>query len=408
MLRILCGICRAWAAHAQSLLFREVSVKRLHQHFLVLLRSNPNIGRYIHVLNVTDCTTPQDGYIGGLLDSMDASLAQTMPNLYTLTISHRMVNRPNPALSWGGISRLQLAFCAFATTDTMLAFITSFPRLDSLDMFQCSTLDVASASRTSKRCSAVEMPPWHFKYLALGEFPQNGLLDWLIAEPAELTVDHLRILSLAPDASAFNALLAKTGPSIQHLEVPGMHRWGHAAGECDWLSKRLLPGLNSPAGVPLSIRACTSLTALSFSERSSYDLGRGFVAVLSQVASAHLSTISFHIHLSSRYYDIPWEGVENILTTDIFGSLRAVVFNVWGAVDVGAYGDAIVLMQDRLPTVSALGLLRFSPAEEIRKSCISLPRDENVRPVRKRFSTRISGWIGRRREPSFVALSTPA
>jgi hypothetical protein len=43
----------------------------------------------------------------------------------------------------------------------------------------------------------------------------------MVAEPADLVVDHLRILSLGPDALAFNAFLEKIGGSLEHLELPG-------------------------------------------------------------------------------------------------------------------------------------------------------------------------------------------
>jgi hypothetical protein len=43
----------------------------------------------------------------------------------------------------------------------------------------------------------------------------------MVAEPVDLVVAHLRILSLGPDALAFNAFLEKIGGSLEHLEPPG-------------------------------------------------------------------------------------------------------------------------------------------------------------------------------------------
>jgi hypothetical protein len=109
----------------------------------------------------------------------------------------------------------------------MVAFIASFPRLESLDIFQCYTqdLDVDAGSKPAQLRGAVPMPAWHLKYLAFGEFPQNSLIDWMVSETTEFAVDHFRILSLGPDASAFNSLLSKIGGGLRHLELPGMHRW---------------------------------------------------------------------------------------------------------------------------------------------------------------------------------------
>ncbi|KAJ7108245.1 hypothetical protein C8R44DRAFT_298570 [Mycena epipterygia] len=235
-LRELCRVSRMWAAQAQSLLFREVYVRYKNiGPFLALLQTSNNIGRYIVVLNLIEGSHWHSIWHRGndqpnLLDSIVAVLADAMPNVRTLDISYRDFGRVldvRPATNWGAISRLQVRFCKFASTDIMVAFIASFPRLESLDIFQCYTQDV----RASAERSEIRMPAWHLRYLAFGEFPQNALIDWIVGDPAEIVVDHFRILSLGPDASSFNALLAKIGGGLRHLEVPGMHRWITGPGE---------------------------------------------------------------------------------------------------------------------------------------------------------------------------------
>jgi hypothetical protein len=155
------------------------------------------------------------------------------------------------------------------------------------------------------------------------------------------------------------------------------------------------------AEVPLSIRACTALTTLSFSERSAYDLGRGFISMLSQVTSPHLSTVSFQIHLNTGYLDIPWEEVENVLTTDAFGQLEAVIFNMWGGpfeyTVLTPYEEAVLLMEDRMVILDARGLLRFSYADDLAKHKLlsPTPQQEALPTLRQRVSRKIASWVGR-------------
>jgi hypothetical protein len=46
--------------------------------------------------------------------------------------------------------------------------------------------------------------------------------------------------------------------------------------------------------------------------------------MLSQVASPHLTTVSIliHWHLNAGYNDIPWEEIEDMLTTEALGNSR--------------------------------------------------------------------------------------
>ncbi|KAJ7663433.1 hypothetical protein B0H17DRAFT_1092793 [Mycena rosella] len=396
-LRRFCRICRAWGAHAQSLLFRDVCVRyRTAAPFLALLKTG-DVGRHISTLSVIEGSHWERVYDQpSLLDAIAPLLAKTMPNVRTLLISYRSFVRLAqlpPETHWGGISRLQVRFCKFADSDTLVAFIASFPRLESLDVFQCCTQDVRLGAKPAPLRSPIVMPGWHLKYLALGEFPQNALLDWMVAAPTEITVDHLRILSLGPDASSFNALLAKIGEGLRELEVPGMHRW-----------------VLGPE-VPLSICPCVALTTLTFSERSAYDLGRGIISVLAQVAAPRLATVAFQIHLNTGFLDIPWEEVGGALSTDAFRGLEAAAFSIWGGPFEDAlltrYDEAVLLMAERLPRLAARGLLHFSYAEDTTRT-VYVPPAQEEEPLREslrtRISRRVSGWLTRPRRTAVYTI----
>ncbi|KAJ7464318.1 hypothetical protein B0H11DRAFT_80219 [Mycena galericulata] len=385
-LRELCRVCRAWAAHAQSLLFHDVCVRRTTcTRFLALLEGSTNMGRHIKTLRITEGEySRRDGpnYHQTPLLAIGEVLAEKIPNVRTLDVSSKVFNvldlgmAPSEA-RWGGISRLQLRFCRFATTNVLIAFIAEFSRLESLDIFHCFTKDGPAHLNPTAKPSM--MPTWHLKYLALGAFPKTGLIDWMVSQPAELAVDHLRVLSWGPDASSFNALFEKIGGGLRHLELPGTHR-------CF--------GANE---VPISISACTTLRQLTFTERSTYDLGRGVMSVLAQVASPHLSSVSFQMFLSMNagYRDIPWEELEELLTTDRFDNLEAVVFDMWG-MTLGEYKEAVRLMKSRLVILEARGTLHFAYVdEEERKVYVPPRRRQPEDTFVQRLSRRFSSWRGR-------------
>ncbi|KAJ7093309.1 hypothetical protein B0H15DRAFT_831992 [Mycena belliarum] len=378
-LRRLCHVCRAWGAHAQALIFREVDVRyRTVGRFLALVNIT-SVGRHITTLSIIEGSHWLRVYDEPSLLGCIAPLPhRALPNVRTLTISYRRFvpwTEVEIAVRWSSIARLKLHFCKFATTDTMIAFVAAFPRLESLDVFQCSVEDVAAGTK------AIEMPAWCLKYLAFGEFPQNALIDWMVAAPADLAVEHLRILSLGPDPSPFNALLAKIGADLRHLEVPGMHR----------------PQIYVEA--PLSIRACTALTTLSFSEGSPYDLGRGIISILAQAASPVLATIAFHIHLNTGYLDIPWEEIDALLGTDTFGALQVVVFDMWGGpfeyAVLTPYDTAVRVLQMRLAPLAGRRILRFRYADDKATQTYVPPEVDSPRaPLVKRLSRSVSRWMG--------------
>ncbi|KAK6991901.1 hypothetical protein R3P38DRAFT_3091355 [Favolaschia claudopus] len=354
-LRRLCLICRAWASHAQLLLFREISLRHdNYERFLALLSTRHYLGRSVLCLHVSSWRLWNEPKLR-ILDSI--TLTTSLPNLQALDLAHIALAPDDIAIESGGpqwrfISELQIRFSKFTTSEAMIAFLALFPRLENLEVTQCRIDNLASTGpRSAPLAHRIVLPDWHLKHLALGEFPPTPLVDWLVQEPAELRVDHLRILSVGTDASALNGLLCKIGGQLKHLELPELTSRGRGQ------------------QVALSIKPCVVLSTLTFSERSSYDRGHGIIHTLLDIASpSMLRTVSFDIHLDAGYRDTLWEAIENVLIADgAFSALETVEFGMSGIADgrssfnklLTAGEHAVFLMKERLPILEAKGLLQF-------------------------------------------------
>ncbi|KAK7012983.1 hypothetical protein R3P38DRAFT_3007860 [Favolaschia claudopus] len=352
-LRRLCLICRAWASHAQLLLFREISLRHdNYKRFLALLSTRDHLGRSVLCLHVSGWRLWNEPKLR-ILDSI--SLSTSLPSLHALDLSHIILAPGDVAVEsgvqWSFISKLQIRFSKFTTNETMIAFIALFPRLESLEVLQCRIENLALNARPGALQQHIVPPDWHLQHLALGEFPHTPLVDWLVQEPAELRVDHLRILSVGTDASALNELLRKIGGQLRHLELPELTSRGRGQ------------------QVALSIKPCVVLSTLTFSERSSYDRGHGIIHTLLDIASPSLlRNVSFDIHIDAGYRDTLWEAIENVLIADgAFSALVTVEFRMSGIADgrasfnklLTAGEHAVFLMKERLPILEATGLLRF-------------------------------------------------
>ncbi|KAF8182412.1 hypothetical protein K438DRAFT_1840182 [Mycena galopus ATCC 62051] len=401
-LRHFCLVSHAWATHAQSLLFRIMYVRPSNlKRFLAVLQTRNNLGRHIVALRVIEGIywSAREEH-STVLEALGHVLAERLPNLRILDLSykHFKFEAAQSATWWTSISRLHVRFSQFPTAEGMIAFIAAFPRLESLDVFQCSVGDRHHRLPATEWRSSIPVPAWHLKYLALEAFPRNTIIDWMAADQATIAVDYLRILSLGPDASSFNALLQKVGGGLQHLELPAIHHYNN-----------LTQGLE----VALSIRACTALTTLNFSERGAFDPGRGLISLLSQVSSRSLTTISFEIYLrGGGHLDMPWEDIENMLSRDTFGTLKAVKFNVWGGQcdsddrDMTLYNEAVMLMQHRLALSAARGLLQFKLAADDTLTPYAFVPPKARTTLRKRTWRKIAGWLGRDESSRSVSLIT--
>ncbi|KAJ6549621.1 hypothetical protein DFH09DRAFT_615894 [Mycena vulgaris] len=154
-LRELCHVCRAWAAHAQSLLFRDVHVRYKNlAPFLALLKTD-RIRQYIGAVNVIE-EADRWGAEGqaGVLDTIGPILGRRVPNLHTLYISYRHFAAVQPAVQWGAISRLHLRFCRFATTNMIVAFVAAFPRLRDLPVLYPGQRRGQSGDGAQQDCDA--------------------------------------------------------------------------------------------------------------------------------------------------------------------------------------------------------------------------------------------------------------
>ncbi|KAJ7056082.1 hypothetical protein C8F01DRAFT_1156775 [Mycena amicta] len=387
-------VCLAWAAHVQSILFRTVSVRsQTTQRFVAALSTTRDLGRYVTKLDVKEA---------GVWDH--TVFHDKLPNLRTLCVTHGAFT-PQPEM-YSRITSLTLRFCRFATAAHMLSFIAGFQALESLEVFQCS-LQLYADPRMPQNPPAVV--DWSLKHLAIGAHPQNPLIEWLASPSVSMSLERLRILSLGHDASSFNTLLAKVGSGLTHLEVPGTPRRQSTGG----------------SEIPLSLRLCTSLSVLTFSERSPAELSRGVISAFSQLrttSTTHsLTAIAFKVQLNTTYLDVPWEEIEiSILgegSPDLFSNLRTVTLHLWGSLlprnqGISYFDEAVLLLEDRMVLLEARGLLRFLSEEDGEEEKVSsrssLPNEErNTARQRSGISSRLSSWFIRGdRDDRVIPLTT--
>ncbi|KAF7343674.1 hypothetical protein MSAN_01947200 [Mycena sanguinolenta] len=373
-----------WASYAGFLLFRSVCVRDSNvKRFLAVLQTRNNLGRHIITLIVQEARWPRDENRPSILDTLGPALSDKMGNLQALELSNRYFSRDGVQLAtgWASISRLRVRFSGFATAKDMMSFFAAFPRLNSLDVSQCTSCDIPMQPL---QC-AIPVPAWHLNYLALAQCPQSTLVDWLVADPGEITVDHLRIVSFEADASPFNALLKKIGRGLRHLEVPP---------QC-----RVILG----AEVPLSIHDCTALTTVNFFERGDLDHGPDIVSLLPQVRSPNLTTVSFEIYLTTAHLnDIRrWEQVNDVLAMDAFANLEKILVNMWGApfasdMAVMSFDEGTSIMKSRLALLEARGLLQFTSPDVVPQITAVEYQSPHKPSMRNRISRKLAGWMRRR------------
>ncbi|KAF7343673.1 F-box domain-containing protein [Mycena sanguinolenta] len=381
-LHAFCLVSRDWASYAQGLLFRTVCVRHRNlKSFLAILQTSNNLGPYIITLIVVE-RTPWlwDENRPSILDTLGPVLADKMRNLRTLKLSYRDLGRygVKPVPGWASISQLQVHTSRFATAKEMISFFVAFPCLESLDVFQCTTCYYLMQPMRY----ATPVPAWHLNYLAIGECPQS-MLAWLAADPGDLTVDYLRIVSFGSDASSFNALLKKIGRRLRHLELPAPHRRTLRAAVTD---------------SPFSIRDCTALTRLSF---SGFD-GLGVVSLLSQARAPNLTIVSFVIHFTTDLLDDirRWGQVDDVLTMDAFANLEKVLLNMRGAsftcgTAVMSFDEATSFMKSRLALLEAKGLLQFTATHVVPQVTVVEHQSSHKPSTRTRISCKLAEWVRR-------------
>lgn len=211
-LQRLAFVCLAWSNHIQSLLFQQVNLvdaaNVCTSRFLSVLRTNSRLGQYTTHLKIL----PE-----GLFNSSD--LQPFLPNLHTITTGGETfgpLNKSAPA--WSTVRELRLRFHRPSPVVDVWRIITRFPTLERL-------LFIGWLSPTPGKPAAkldADAPVVHLKRLALvstTNFSAQPAVPRLCAR--EIIVDTLSVTvgSMDCDASLYNRLVRKVGPTLHDLQV---------------------------------------------------------------------------------------------------------------------------------------------------------------------------------------------
>jgi hypothetical protein len=212
-LQRLAFVCLAWANHIQSLLFQQVDLVDASNvctsRFLSVLRTNSRLGQYTTHLEIL----PE-----GLFNSSD--LQPFLPNLHTITTSGETFGPLNEsAHAWSTVREFRIRFYRPSPVVDLWGIITRFPALERLRLLGL----LPPIPGTPAAEIDVDAPVVHLKHLALAS---NGRFS---AQPAvlrlcvrDIIVDNLSVTLTSPrdcDASLYNLLLRKVGPTLRDLEV---------------------------------------------------------------------------------------------------------------------------------------------------------------------------------------------
>ncbi|KAJ6467529.1 hypothetical protein C8R47DRAFT_1201135 [Mycena vitilis] len=325
-LRHLCNVSRAWGAHSQRLIFRDVWVTyATAERLLLLFRRRPQLGIYVKSLTIVeikifDCANRPQRTLEGIVDH----LPSLMPNVRTLDIIGRRFDAHIEYLEFlshklAGITHLRLRSQTFKNPHTMLCFIGLFPRLKQLEIL---------GGYTAIASPAILPPPprRHLKYLALGRiFCCGTAMGWLARRP--IAVDELYIKSWGhDDHEKLNSFLRQIGDGLQHL--------------------RLKETRTRYPGAKVFLPPCPSLRTLDINLRYSTadrdSMAAGLLSILQYLSSAPISSMYFETavgYTSNSFLDLQWDQVDVEMTA--FCDLEDVVFDLWEAVWGGAISDVL-------------------------------------------------------------------
>ncbi|KAJ7729843.1 hypothetical protein DFH07DRAFT_1066110 [Mycena maculata] len=328
-LQRLCRVCRAWGAYAQTLIFREVWVTEATVLRLVLLfETRPQLGNCTTTLRIVeerDLGPSAQESTAPVLSRLARRVPDLMPNLRTLHFIHRKsIAPPLPpfcAHALSGITNLRLSIGGSTTPATLPGFIAHFSRLEGLEF--PGSVCIANTS-----IAGWPLPPRSLKRLDLGAHfsvappghPFSGpITEWLSTGVAGVT--DLSVASWYREWDPTPTLLTNVNGSLRRLR----------------LQERSVPPY-APLGIalPLSVPPFPILQHfemnLDLSTRSAKYMELGLLAVLHQLSSPHLSTIYLETYVRQGLLDLPWDDVDMALQA--FGSLREVVFDLWGMFDI--------------------------------------------------------------------------
>ncbi|KAJ7609228.1 hypothetical protein DFH06DRAFT_189546 [Mycena polygramma] len=355
-LRRLYSVSRAWGAHSQRLIFRDVWVTyATAERLLSLFRRRPQLGICVRSVTIVeikifDCANRPQRTLEGIVDHLPAM----MPNVRKLDIIGRRFDAQIEYLEFLShklvdITHLRLRSETFTNPHTMLCFVGLFPRLEQLEILGGYTVMASPA--------ILPPPPRrHLKYLALGRMFCSGIvMGWLARRP--ITVDELYIKSWGHDDHVMlNSFLRQIGDGLQHL--------------------RLKETRTRYPGERVFLPPCPSLRTLEINLRYSTNdrdsMAAGILSILQRLASAPVSSMYFETAVGYKpLLDLQWDEVDVEMTA--FCDLEDVVFDLYGHFDLSGgrmcgaeefptYAELCDGMRKRMPHLEARGILRFKCA----------------------------------------------
>ena len=128
---------------------------------------------------------------------------------------------------------------------------------------------------------------------------------------------------------------------------------------------------------------------------------QGIVSVLEQVASAAppLAAVFVHIPRRGRYREVQWDLVDASLDTDAFPHLERVEFRIFRGILTDEHlVTARLHLVSRMVLLHARGLLQFVDGDRDEgptAAHILAPLPVPPRPLRRKRSSRLGGWLAR-------------
>ncbi|KAJ6554311.1 hypothetical protein B0H19DRAFT_144696 [Mycena capillaripes] len=370
----LCTICRAWADHAQTLIFQDVWVTETDvQRLLSLFKAKPRLGRCVTTLRVvgdeirsyTSYTpTRATENTTTVLEQLVQHLPDLMQNVRTLHFvtpgnNGAPVHNPSSCVSTlSRITRLRICCRRDTTANYVLRFIALFPGLQSLEF---------SGYPGRLTGTTPFLPPAliNLNRLVLpAAFCSGPIMRWL--SNGWLSVIDLTIESWCQERGPVHSLLISTAGTLHYLRL-----------QVGSIAPPAFPRIT----LPLFLPSCCSLRNLDVSLRFSLStenrkyMELGLLSVLRQLSAPHLFRVYVETHFTRSLQpegvaaELPWDEVD--ATLQAFDGLRLAVFDFYAMFDLYG-GDRDALCRDvrrKMPLSDSRGILIIN--------CAGAPRQEN-------------------------------
>ncbi|KAJ7278841.1 hypothetical protein C8J57DRAFT_1304714 [Mycena rebaudengoi] len=295
--RPFCCVCRAWAAHLQFFIFKDVFVTpQIFSRLAALFDTHPHLGSYIITLRVAH----------GNVDFLKkiVTFLPAMPNLRQLdTISWTFGGLDPSQLEFvaplAAITHLRMCTTTFSMAQTALRFVSLFPHLNSLDI--------------------------------IGRW-----IRW-----PDVTVDNMLLLGWFHDTATLDDLFSKIGGGLKDLRIET--RMDHR-----------------PLGPVVPIRHCTALRRLRIAPPGFASPVSIIVLLLSKVTSSSLTHLYVDTFVGPKHLELSWHEVDQALATlgslqevvfDLYG-----MFDASGGAE---YLELVAGMRAQMVQADARGFLHF-------------------------------------------------